>query len=58
VTGESDAQADARVQAIIAANQSAAVGGRTADALSSSEPLAARHLVANMPLPGAARRLH
>ncbi len=58
VTADSDAQADARVQAIIAANQSAPVPSPTAQALAPGEARPARHLVANMPLPGAARHPH
>jgi membrane fusion protein (multidrug efflux system) len=54
VTGENDAQADARVQAIIAANQSAPPPAPTAHA----EARPASHLVANVPLPGTARHLH
>jgi membrane fusion protein (multidrug efflux system) len=54
VTGETDARADARVQAIIAANQSAPLAAPTAHA----EMMPAGHLAANVPLPGAARRLH
>jgi len=54
VTGENDARADARVQAIIAANQSAPLAAPTAYA--GMTP--AGHLAANVPLPGATRRLH
>jgi hypothetical protein len=54
VTGENDARADARVQAIIAANQSAPLAAPTAHA----EMMPAGHLAANLPLPGATRRLH
>jgi len=54
VTGEDAASADARVQAIIAANQSAPLAAPTAHA----EVIPAGHLAANMPLPGATRRLH
>ena len=54
VTGENAARADARVQAIIAANQSAPLAAPTAHA----EVIPAGHLAANMPLPGATRRLH
>ena len=54
VTSENDARADARVQAIIAANQSAPLAAPTAHA----EMMPAGHLVANVPLPGATRRLH
>ena len=54
VTGETDARADARVQAIIAANQSAPLAAPTAHA----EMMPAGHLAANMLLPGGARRLH
>ena len=54
VTGETDARADARVQAIIAANQSAPLAAPTAHA----EMMPAGHLAAYVPLPGAARRLH
>jgi membrane fusion protein (multidrug efflux system) len=54
VTGESDARADARVQAIIAANQSAPLAASTAHA----EVMPAGHLAANVPLPGVTRRLH
>ncbi|HEY2340113.1 MAG TPA: efflux RND transporter periplasmic adaptor subunit [Steroidobacteraceae bacterium] len=54
VTGENDARADARVQAIIAANQSAPLAAPTAHA----EMMPAGHLAANVPLPGATRRLH
>jgi membrane fusion protein (multidrug efflux system) len=57
-TGESEHQADARVQAIIAANQSARVSPPTADALPAGEAIPAGHLVANTSLPGAARHLH
>src|SRR6516225_8978381 len=49
VTGENAARADARVQAIIAANQSAPLAAPTAHA----EVIPAGHLAANMPLPGA-----
>jgi membrane fusion protein (multidrug efflux system) len=54
MTGENDARADARVQAIIAANQSAPLAAPTAHA----EMMPAGHLAANVPLPGASRRLH
>jgi len=54
VTSENDARADARVQAIIAANQSAPLAAPTAHA----EMIPAGHLAANVPLPGATRRLH
>jgi len=57
VTGESASQADARVQAIIAANQ-AAPAAPTAHAVPASAILPADHLVANMPLPATARQLH
>jgi hypothetical protein len=57
VTGESESQADARVQAIIAANQ-AAPASPTAHAVPPSANLPADHLVANMPVPAAARQLH
>ncbi len=57
VTGESERQADARVQAIIAANQSVPAGAPTAYALPAAE-VPSSHLAANMPLPGAARHLH
>jgi membrane fusion protein (multidrug efflux system) len=53
-TGESQSQADARVQAIIAANQSPPPHAPTAHA----EVLPASHLVANVPLPAAPRHLH
>jgi membrane fusion protein (multidrug efflux system) len=54
VTDETDARADARVQAIIAANQSAPLVAPTAHA----DMMPAGHLAANVPLPGAGRRLH
>jgi membrane fusion protein (multidrug efflux system) len=54
VTGENDARADARVQAIIAANQSAPLAAPTAHA----ETMPEGHLAANVPFPGATRRLH
>jgi membrane fusion protein, multidrug efflux system len=54
VTGESDDEADARVQAIIAANQSAPLPAPRAHA----QVLPAGPLVAHVPLPGAARHLH
>ncbi len=57
VTGENERQADARVQAIIAANQSVPVGTPTAHALPGGEAPSS-HLAANMPLPGAPRHLH
>jgi membrane fusion protein, multidrug efflux system len=53
-TGENDARADARVQAIIAANQSAPLAAPTAHA----ERMPAGHLAANVPVPGASRHLH
>jgi membrane fusion protein, multidrug efflux system len=53
-TGESQSQADARVQAIIAANQSPPPHAPTAHA----EVLPASHLVANVPLPAAPRHPH
>ncbi len=58
VTAESDARADARVQAIIAANQSATPAAPTAHALPAGEARPASHLAANLPLPGAVRHLH
>src|SRR5262249_34375262 len=54
VTSDNDARADARVQAIIAANQSAPLAAPTAHA----EMMPAGHLAANVSLPGATRRLH
>jgi membrane fusion protein (multidrug efflux system) len=54
VTGESESQADARVQAIIAAPPA----GPTAHAVPARVILPADHLVANMPRPAAARALH
>lgn len=54
VTGESDTRADARVQAIIAANQAAPLAAPTAHA----EMMPAGHLAANVPFSGAGRRLH
>src|SRR5215468_2031089 len=54
VTSENDARADARVQAIIAANQSAPLAAPTAH----TEMMSAGHLAANVPLPGGIRRLH
>jgi membrane fusion protein (multidrug efflux system) len=66
VTGENERQADARVQAIIAANQSTTSTAPTAHASPASEvvpqpageAMPASHLVANARLPGTARRLH
>jgi len=58
VTGENDAQADARVQAIIAANQSAPAAAPNAHALPAAEARRAGHLVANVSPPGTARDLH
>ena len=58
VTAENDAQAEARVQAIIAANQSARLAAPIAHAVPASEVLPADHLVANVPLRGVARHLH
>jgi membrane fusion protein (multidrug efflux system) len=58
VTGESDAQADARVQAIIAANESAPAAAPSAHALPAAEARPAGHLVARVSLPGTARHLH
>jgi membrane fusion protein, multidrug efflux system len=66
VTGESERQADARVQAIIAANQSTPTAAATTHVVPASEivpqpageAVAASHLVANVGLPGAARRPH
>jgi membrane fusion protein (multidrug efflux system) len=56
VPGMSDAQADARVQAIIAANQSTPAAAPSARASAAVQP--ASRLVVNMRLPGPARRLH
>src|SRR6516225_8546883 len=50
VSGESESQAEARVQAIIAANQSAPPGAPTAHAVPARAMLPTDHLVANMPL--------
>ncbi len=58
VPGTSDAEADARVQAIIAANQSAATNAAAARATSAAGAAPASRIVVNTPLPGAARRLH
>jgi membrane fusion protein (multidrug efflux system) len=65
-TGENERQADARVQAIIAANQSTAANAPTAHTLPASEvvplpsneALPANHLVANVRLPATARHAH
>jgi hypothetical protein len=57
VTAESQTEADARVQAIIAANQSAPLAAPSAHALRAGEASPAS-LAANMPPPGAARHLH
>jgi membrane fusion protein, multidrug efflux system len=57
VSATSERQADARVQAIIAANQSAPASVPAARPGSASGPLPA-NLAVNMPLPGAARHLH
>jgi len=57
----SERQADERVQAIIAANQSTSRAVSTVRASSASSAdgqSRASRLVVNMPLPGAARRLH
>jgi membrane fusion protein, multidrug efflux system len=58
VAGENDARADARVRAIIAANQSAPAAAPSAHALPAAEARPAGHLVANVSLPGTARHLH
>jgi membrane fusion protein (multidrug efflux system) len=59
--GTSERQADERVQAIIAANQSTPGAAQPVHASSASAAggeLPASRLAVNMPLPGAARRLH
>ena len=59
--GSSERQADERVQAIIAANQSApgsAPAMRASSAASGEGQVPASRLVVNMDLPGGARRLH
>jgi membrane fusion protein (multidrug efflux system) len=59
--GTSERQADERVQAIIAANQStpgAAQPVHAASASAAGGELPASRLAVNMPLPGSARRLH
>jgi len=58
VSGESESQAEARVQAIIAANQSAPPAAPTAHAVPARAMLPTDHLVANMPLPATARQPH
>jgi membrane fusion protein (multidrug efflux system) len=58
VPGTSDAEADARVQAIIAANQSTPARVPAARATPASGPVPGSGLVAGVPLPATARRLH
>jgi len=61
VASTSESQADARVEAIIAANQSTAAGASVARASSASSPgklMPASQLAVNMSLPSAARHLH
>jgi membrane fusion protein (multidrug efflux system) len=57
-TAESESQAEARVQAIIAANQSVALAAPSAHAAPASALLPADPLVANMPRSATARQLH
>ncbi len=58
VADSSERQADARVQAIIAANQSAPVAIPAARATTAAAAVPASRLVVNMPQPGTVRRLH
>jgi membrane fusion protein, multidrug efflux system len=58
VASTSETQADARVQAIIAANQSTPPSAPTARSSSGGRVESASRLVVNMPLPGATRHLH
>jgi len=61
VASTSESQADARVEAIIAANQSTAAGAsvaRASSASSSGKLMPASQLAVNMSLPSAARHLH
>jgi membrane fusion protein (multidrug efflux system) len=61
VASTSESQADARVEAIIAANQSTTAGASAARAPSASSPgraVPASQLAVNMSLPSAARHLH
>jgi membrane fusion protein (multidrug efflux system) len=57
VSGSSEREAEARVQAIIAANQSNPLAAPAARATSASGVMPA-NLAANMSLPGTARHLH